>query len=229
LAIADRGYCDAVGIAHVLEQRADVLVRYAATALPAQRRASGEEFDAILGIRGLTDDAVLDLPISFEHDRKRVHGRFIASRLPPAEAEEARRRVRLEHGPRITAEALETAGYLVLFTTVPSERLSASKCLLAFQLRRNIEDRLEQWRSLCGFERLPNYRDDTIVAWIYAKLLLALLLDRMSSRELSPPVQFEPVAPKPRRKRRSKTDLCMGTGEHRIADEEDAPVSAAAS
>jgi hypothetical protein len=36
---------------------------------------------------------------------------------------------------------------------------------------------------------LPNWRDDTTLAWLYAKVLLGTLLDRMASipTELSPP------------------------------------------
>jgi len=43
------------------------------------------------------------------------------------------------------------------------------------------EDFEKRWKSLCHFDRLPNYRDDTILSWLYAKLLLALLMHRMVS------------------------------------------------
>ena len=76
----------------------------------------------------------------------------------------------------------------MLLTTVPRDRMIASRCLQAYRLRWQIELQFKRWKSLCGFDRLPNYRDDTIVAWLYAKLLLGILLDRMSSirNELSP-------------------------------------------
>jgi Transposase DDE domain len=144
-----------------------------------------------------------DLPVSFEHDDERFSGRFIATRLPAAEAEKARKRLRKEQGSSVTNESLEAAAYVMLFTTVPRERLSASKCLEAYRLRWQIELQFKRWKSLCGFDRLPNYRDDTIVAWIYAKVLLGILLDRMSSirGELSPPVQLAPIDRAPRWRR----------------------------
>src|SRR5208282_6041095 len=82
--------------------------------------------------------------------------------------------------------------YVMLFTTVPRERMVASRCLEAYRLRWQIELQFKRWKSLCGFDRLPNYRDDTIVAWLYAKVLLGMLLDRMTSirGELSPPLQL---------------------------------------
>ena len=54
-------------------------------------------------------------------------------------------------------------------------------CLGLFRLRWQVELALKRWKSLRHFDRLPNYRDDTILSWLYAKLLLALLMHRMSS------------------------------------------------
>ena len=85
---------------------------------------------------------------------------------------------------------------MLLFTTAVRGRLDAERCLQAYRLRWQIELQFKRWKSLCGFDRLPNYRDDTILAWLYAKLLLGVLLDRMSAdqAELSPPVQLEAIA-----------------------------------
>src|SRR6202789_371925 len=102
-------------------------------------------------------------------------------RLPEKEAEEARGRVRREHGRSVTAEQLEAAAYVMLFTTVPSSRLSASRCVDAYRLRWQIELQWKRWKSLCHFDRLPNYRDDTILSWLTAKVLLGLLLERVAS------------------------------------------------
>ena len=49
-------------------------------------------------------------------------------------------------------------------TTVPRERRNAERCLEAHRLRWQIELQFKRWKSLCGFQRLPSYRDDTIVA-----------------------------------------------------------------
>ena len=212
LVLGDRAYSTPPCIAHALEQGADVLVRYNRGSLPLSFH--GQPLDVLARVATLSgNDAVLDLPVSFEHDDERFSGRFIATRLPPEEVEKARKRLRKEQGPRITKETLEAAAYVMLFTTVPRERLSASKCLEAYRLRWQIELQFKRWKSLCGFDRLPNYRDDTIVAWLYAKVLLGLLLDRMSSirTELSPPVQLATVERPPRRPRRRRVVAPDGT------------------
>jgi hypothetical protein len=205
LVLADRCYSNPPSIEHVLEHGADVLIRYNRGALPLSYQ--GQPLDVLARVRTLSgEDPVLDLPVSFEHGDDRFSGRFIATRLPAEEAEKARKRLRKEQGASVTKESLEAAAYVMLFTTVPRERLSASKCLEAYRLRWQIELQFKRWKSLCGFDRLPNYRDDTIVAWLYAKVLLGILLDRMSSipSELSPPVQLALVERLPRRPRRRR-------------------------
>jgi len=202
LVLADRAYSNPGNVARALEQGADVLLRYNRGSLPLSY--AEKPLDVLARVRTLSGtDAVLDLPVTFEHDDERFRGRLIATRLPTAEAEKARKRLRKQYGASVTDESLEAAGYVLLFTTVPRDRMSASKCLEAYRLRWQIELQFKRWKSLCGFDRLPNYRDDTMVAWLYAKLLLGILLDRMSSirGELSPPVQLAPIDRAPRWRR----------------------------
>ena len=85
----------------------------------------------------------------------------------------------------------EAAAYVVLFTTAPKSRLDAARCLALYRIRWQVELLFKRWKSLCGFDRLPNYLDETILAWLYAKVLLALLMQRMASSAFSPPEQNE--------------------------------------
>jgi len=78
-------------------------------------------------------------------------------------------------------EMLETAGYVVLFTTASRGAMPARRCLAAYRLRWQVELLFKRCKSLCGFDRLPNYRDDTIHAWLCAKVLLGLIMDRIGS------------------------------------------------
>lgn len=211
LVIADRLYCNPINVALAVEQGADVLVRYNRGSLPLQY--VGQRLDVLAAVRAMRNDAVLDLPVSFEHGDEVVRARFIATRLPAGQAEKARQRLRKKDGPaKVSAESLEAAAYVMLLTTVPRDRMIASRCLEAYRLRWQIELQFKRWKSLCGFDRLPNYRDDTIVAWLYAKLLLGILLDRMGSirNELSPPVQLAVIERPPRKPRRRRSVAAHG-------------------
>jgi hypothetical protein len=211
LVLADRIYSNPGNVAYVREHGADVLLRYNRGSLPVSYL--DQPLDVLARLRDLSGEgAVLDLPVSFEHDDERITGRLIATRLPAHEAEKARKRLRKEQGASISKETLEAAAYVILFTTVPRARMSASRCLEAYRLRWQIELQFKRWKSLCSFDRLPNYRDDTIVAWLYAKVLLGILLDRMGSirDELSPPVQLASIERAPRRPRRRRAVATHG-------------------
>ena len=93
------------------------------------------------------------------------------------------------------------AAYVAVFTTAPATRLAAQQCLAIYRLRWQIELVFKRWKSLCHFDRLPNERSDTILSWLYGKLLLGLVLDKIASAvpTLSPPVQLATAPPKGRR------------------------------
>jgi hypothetical protein len=70
---------------------------------------------------------------------------------------------------------------VVLFTMTSSRRLSAAQCIELYRLRWQVELQIKRWKSICGFDRMPNIRDDTIVSWLYAKMLAAVLLEKLAS------------------------------------------------
>lgn len=199
LAIVDRGYSNAAGILHVVEQGADVLVRLNRGALPLYNVDENVAIDPLEWCRHLSGHRVEERTARIVHGegraRRELRGRLIGVRLPDKEAGEARARVRREHGRKVTDEQLEAAQYVMLFTTVPSSRLSASRCTEAYRLRWQIELQWKRWKSLCHFDRLPNYRDDTILSWLTAKVLLGLLLERIGSVGLN--TSTNPLARQP--------------------------------
>jgi hypothetical protein len=190
LVVADRGYCTGRGFAAAVEQGADLLIRLNRGSLLLHDR-HGELLNPLALAQQLqghraTEHAVYAV-VDGEH---RIGGRLIMVRLPKDKALQARKRLVADHGREVSAEALEAAEYVMLFTTVPAERLSAAQCLDLYRVRWQLELVFKRWKSLCNFDELPKFRDDTIKAWLYTKILASLLLDRIGSQhgELSPPV-----------------------------------------
>lgn len=190
LVIVDRGYANAPGVAWVVDHQADVLVRVNRGSLPVYDDKE-QQIDVLEWCRLLPGHRSSERAAWVHHHgprgtgRKRcVAGRLIAVRLPEKEAQEARERVRREYGAATNDEQLEAAGYVILFTTAPAVRLSAARCVQAYRLRWQIELQWKRWKSLCHFDKLPNYRDDTILSWLTAKVLLGILLDRIGSTTL---------------------------------------------
>lgn len=184
LVIGDRGYCNAPGVAHVLDGGAQVLVRYNLRSMPVYDRWHNV-VDVMQWLRALRLGKPSEIRVQAVSNAQGaprwIEGRLVAERLPDKEAEQARRRVRRDHGSAATAQMLETAGYVVLFTTASRGAMPARRCFAAYRLRWQVELLFKRCKSLCGFDRLPNYRDDTIHAWLCAKVLLGLLMDRIGS------------------------------------------------
>ena len=181
LAIGDRLYCNPPGIAWVVDQGADVLVRLNRGAV-RMINPDDTPLDLFGWVRGLAVGDVVERPVriaaKIERKPRLLEGRLVATRLPEDKAEEARARVREEEGAKTTPEKLEMASYVVLFTT---SRLNAARCLEVYRLRWQIELLFKRWKSLCHFDKLPNQRPDTILSWVTAKLLLGLIVDRLAS------------------------------------------------
>jgi hypothetical protein len=194
LAVADRAYFTPRGIQHVLDAGAHVLVRYRldGAVLHDDR---GDVLDVLDAAAHLEVGQTMDLDVAIKLPQRVAPGRLIAYRLPDDAADRARERLRREKGTHLSARVFEAAKYVLLFTTAARSRLDAVRCLSAYRLRWQIELQFKRWKSLCGFDLLPNWRDDTTLAWLYAKVLLGALLDRMASipTELSPPERRTPV------------------------------------
>lgn len=195
LLIGDRMYGTPGGIAHVVDAGADALVRVNRSSLPL--RQGKQRVDLLPLLRTLSTqrvyERVVTLPVKTDDEPRLIPGRLIMQKLPADKAEVARRRLRQEVGPKMSQESWEAAGYVVLFTTVPQDRLSASECMKLYRLRWQIELQFKRWKSLCGFDRMPNFKAETILTWIYAKLLASVLLERLAAKsgEVSPPILGE--------------------------------------
>jgi len=187
--IGDRGYANPPGIAALSEKGSDVLVRYNRGSLPLYD-AEGKiiELSTLLGT--LVDShSPKEWPVWVHSKRKKpIEGRLVAVRLPPEKAEEARVRLRREYGKKVSAESLSSAEFVMLFTTVPTHRLSAALILKLYTLRWQIELGFKRDKSIAGLDRLPNFRPDTIYTWIVAKMLLTQITRNVATD----PVAFPP-------------------------------------
>jgi hypothetical protein len=82
------------------------------------------------------------------------------------------------------------AAFVVIFTTVPKDRLSLDQIIELYTLRWQVELKIKRDKSIAGLDRLPNFRDDTIRSWLLAKLLLTQIAHRVTT----PRVDIPPCA-----------------------------------
>jgi len=186
--MGDRGYANPPGITAIVSTGADVLVRYNRGSLPIYG-IDGKLLDVRGKLARLTKPGVPREWAAWVQPQghERIRGRLCAVRLPPDKAEEARARLKREQGNEVTAESLEMAEFVVLFTTVPPGRLWTEQVMELYGLRWQVELSIKRDKSIAGLDRLPNFREDTIRSWILAKLLLTQIARKIATPHVAIP------------------------------------------
>jgi len=77
--------------------------------------------------------------------------------------------------------ALLACDFLVLVTTLPAEAFSLKKVLGLYRLRWQVELVFKRFKSIARIGALPKYTDSSARAWLYGKMFITLLLERISS------------------------------------------------
>jgi len=187
LLVADRGYAHRTGIASVVAKQAHVLVRFAPATLPLQHQ-DGTPFDLLAALRTLQPGQAGDWPVRTAPDPRQnlaeVCGRVIALRLGAPQAQAARRRLHQSarrKGRQVQAVTLEYAEYVLLFTTLSEAALSAEHALGLYRFRWQIECGFKRLKSLLELDALQAMEARLCRTFLYAKLIGALLLERLAS------------------------------------------------
>jgi hypothetical protein len=185
LNLGDRGYSNARSIAAVVDRKADILVRWNWGSTPLTFK-QGRKVDALRLARSVQVEGepqewavCVARPLT---SRENIGGRLIIVKLPARKAAEARERLRKTSDSPPTRKSLFLAGYVMLFSTVPSERLTKELLVELYRLRWQIELEFKREKSIGELDALPNYLPTTAQSWILAKLVSAELSKRLFFR-----------------------------------------------
>ncbi len=181
LLLADRGYSNAPGVRAVVEAGGDVLVRWNSFSFPLQT-LDGKPFQALKELNKLPKRGCREWKVCFTQEGKRYTGRLCAIRkgaVATARAQTKMRRQARKKQKEVSEEALKLAGFILVFTTVSQKVLSTEEVLELYRVRWQIELRFKHLKSLLGLGCLPKYDEKSCRAWIQAKLLCGLLIERL--------------------------------------------------
>ena len=176
--LGDRGYSHRAGVAWVLGQGGDVIVRHQGSNFPLLDRR-GKDFDLLAGLRALHQHQPGTWPVRFEHEGRAWDVWLHAVRKSSAAAERAKEELRKERGAGLQPQTLELAEYVVVLTSLNPRDVSATQVLALYRGRWQIELVFKRLKSLLGVGELAKYDPDSAKAWLQAKLLTALLLERL--------------------------------------------------
>lgn len=191
LVVADRAYAHRSGLAHVLATGGQFIVRLNSAVVPLQKPGGGD-FDLLPTVRTLPEAAAAAFDLETQpHEAEKIPAlpvRLVAIRKSEEAAEQARIEAIREasrKGRAIQPKTLELAGYILVLTSTAAADLSPEQVLEIYRFRWQIELVFKRLKSLLRLEDLPAKDPDLARAFLYAKLLAALLLEELTNSYLS--------------------------------------------
>jgi hypothetical protein len=180
--LADRGYCTARGIHYVASRGAYLCVRVNSQSLPILS-VGGEAFDLASHLRTLrTAGATAAWIVSIPGPQgESLTGRLCAIRKEKEAIRLAHKRLRRNasrKGIKLRPQTLFVAEYVIVFTTFPETGFSTAEVLDWYRLRWQVELVFKRFKQLAGLGHLPKHDDASARAWLYGKLLVALLTEK---------------------------------------------------
>lgn len=188
--LADAGYSHARGIAAVVSRGADLIVRLSPVTTPLEDE-QGNRFPLLARLHSLRRaGAVGDWPVQLRCDEQFVAGRLCAVRKSRQAIERAERRIarrKQQHKISDGRQARQYARHALVFTTLPAS-VPAEVVLESYRRRWQIELTFKRLKSIVKLGHLPKHNDQSSRAWLYGKLFVALLSQKLAriGRAISP-------------------------------------------
>ena len=76
-------------------------------------------------------------------------------------------------------ETLEYAKYVIVFTNFPEDCFSDAEVLNWYRIRWQVELIFKRFKSIAQLGHIPKQSDDSSKAWLYGKLFVALLTQKL--------------------------------------------------
>lgn len=192
--VADRNYGQAKALrAFVGSVRAtvgaDYIVRLKWRSF-RMRQENGDKFCLINHLNSLpADRQISDVAVSIDDGSAQppLRARIIVLRKPPEAIEAEHRRLRdgaRRRQKKLDERSLIAAGYMMLATSLEADQYPANEILEMYRLRWQIELAFKRLKSILHLDRLPCTTSRGSKTWIYAHLILALIIEDISQEFL---------------------------------------------
>jgi hypothetical protein len=183
LILVDRGYCQAAGIHHVAEGKAWVTVRLNPHSIVLHTQA-GEHFPLLQKLKTIQRTgqiATWKVRVPYENQEP-VAARICVVRKSKAAIAHAIKKLEREaskNGSQLQPETLIYAEYIMVLTTFPEDQYPSVMILEWYRFRWQIELLFKRLKQIAQLGHLPKHDDESAQAWLYGKLFVALLTEKV--------------------------------------------------
>jgi len=181
--LADRGYCQATGMHFAASKKAYVTVRLNPDGIRLQTETGAalelaQRLGSITKTGQITQWKVL-LPLEAHPALAARLCVIRKSQAATARAQKKLQRRASKQGAALQPQTLLYANYVMVLTTFPEETFPAELILESYRFRWQIELVFKRFKQIAQLGHLPKYDQESAKAWLYGKLFVALLTEKL--------------------------------------------------
>ncbi|MFF0947808.1 IS4 family transposase [Rhizobium leguminosarum] len=189
IVLADRYYARPRDLRPVIDAGADFIVRTGWNSLRLLQ-TNGEPFDLFAALAAQQEQE--------GEVQVRVHEgmtgtpptpplvlRLIVRRKDPQQAQAEQERLlkaARKRGKKPDPRSLEAAKYILLLTSLPATTFAPADILTLYRFRWQIELAFKRFKSLAGLDSLPAKKPKLAQAWLYARLIVAIIAEQIAGQ-----------------------------------------------
>jgi hypothetical protein len=189
LVIADRAYSSLKGMDHCIKSDASFVLRLRKNNFKIYDD-TGAEINLLQYLQKLEGKNTLDLRVNVNMDKdQQTPIRVCAIRKTEDNIVSTKKRIKdIERRKQtvIAADTKEFNEYIVLVTNLP-ERIPSEQVLELYRLRWQVEIHFKRLKSILDFGELPKRREESVMAWLNGKIMIALLMEKIIGKGAFPP------------------------------------------
>ena len=186
--LGDRGYAKPRDLRPVMDAGADFIVRTGWNSFRLLQ-ANGDPFDLFAALTAQSEqEGEVQVCI---HEGTQVRPlepltlRLAIRRKDPEQAQAEQKRLlqnAKKRGKQPDPRSLEAAKYILLLTSLPAAAFPPADILALYRFRWQIELAFKRFKSLAGLDLLPAKNPELARAWIYARLIVAIIAEQIAGQ-----------------------------------------------
>jgi DDE family transposase len=184
--LADRYYARPRDLRPVIDAGADFIVRTGWNSLRLLQ-PNGEPFDLFAALAAQAEQEG-EVQVRIHEgiaEAQPLILRLVIRRKDPEQAAAEQKRL-IKHaqksGKKPDQRSLDAANYILLLTSLPVTVFPSTDILAIYRFRWQIELAFKRFKSLAGLDQLPAKNPELARAWIYARLIVALIAERIAGQ-----------------------------------------------
>lgn len=182
--LADRIYGTPTGMQYMKEHKAFFVFRIRAEAFTLYQE-NGEKFDLTKRLKEWKSGEIINLSLFFKKNKEMIPVRICAKGKTQEEIEKSQHRLKKLNSKKQRGKITELqeiySKYIVTATSLP-DSISAEQVLELYRMRWQIELVFKRFKSIFNAGEFAPKKENSIRAWFYGKLLLAMICETFAKK-----------------------------------------------